>query len=50
MAAKVASIRSPAIQTFGIGSLSIACSHIQLSSSSARRSSKLPTASSARRE
>ena len=42
-----ASIRSPAIHLSGDGSLSIACSHIRVSSSSARMSSKLRVASSA---
>ncbi len=40
MAMKAASTRSPAIQIFGNGSLSSACSHIRASSSSARSSSK----------
>ena len=40
MAANAASIRSPAIQISGDGSLSSACSHIRASSSSARSSSK----------
>ena len=49
MAMKAASTRSPAIRTCGNGSLSSACSHIRASSSSARSSVKLRTASPASR-
>ena len=49
MAVNAASTRSPAIRTCGNGSLSSACSHIRVSSRSARRSSKFRTASSASR-
>ena len=40
IAMKAASTRSPAIQSFGNGSASSACSHILASSRSARRLSK----------
>jgi DNA-binding NarL/FixJ family response regulator len=49
IAANAASILSPAIHCSGVGSLSSACAHIRVSSSSARRSSKFRVVSSASR-